>query len=272
MTQRIITGALLIAALIVLLYFGGWVFSIAVCLAFSIAIFEEHRALKQRGYNPVCWVSFAALILSVPVVMLYSYVAIMPILALFSFCALLQITLRTNPNLDDVMFSVLPMLSVVLPGMCIIGIAASQPRSMQLFLLVLLFSLSAFGDSCALFVGTWLGGRKLCPNISPKKTVSGAIGGLVGSTLLAAVVGWIFQLSVPEISFPPVWANLLVGFLGGAAGQVGDLFASMIKRHCNIKDFSNLLPGHGGMLDRLDSILFTALIVYCYRVILLAAF
>ena len=61
---------------------------------------------------------------------------------------------------------------------------------------------------------------------------------------------------------------MLVGLVGGVAGQMGDLFASMVKRHCKIKDFSHIFPGHGGMMDRLDSIVFVAIIIYCYRVIL----
>ena len=268
MTQRVITGILLVAGLIVLLCLGGWVFSIAVCLAFSISVFEELRALERGGHKPVHWVSYAALLAGACVITVYSYLAIMPILTLLIFWALLTVMRRAKPDLVDVMVSVLPMFSVVLPGMCILGIAMVEPRAMQLFFLLLVFGLAAVGDSCALFVGSWLGGPKLCPNISPKKTISGAIGGLLGSTAFAAVAGLVFQLSVPELTFPPLWGNLLVGLLGGVAGQVGDLFASMVKRHCGIKDFSNLLPGHGGILDRMDSIIFTAIIVYCYHIIL----
>ena len=267
MIQRTITGALLVILLIVLLYFGGWVFAAAACLAFSFGIYEYLRALEAGGHKPVRWVSFATLIISAPVVMLYSYLAIMPILIFFAFCALLQIMRRDQPDLIDIMTSVLPMLTVVLPGMCLFALAATEPRSVQLFLLVLLFVVSVAGDTFAYYVGSMVGGPKLCPNISPKKTISGALGGLAGSIVLAAITGLIFQLSVPDVVFPPFWVNLLVGLFGGIAGQMGDLFASMVKRHCGIKDFSNLLPGHGGMLDRLDSLLFTAIVIYCYRVI-----
>ena len=66
---------------------------------------------------------------------------------------------------------------------------------------------------------------------------------------------------------PEWWHYVLLGLIGGVAGQLGDLFASLIKRHCGIKDFSNLFPGHGGMLDRLDSVLFMAIIIFCYRML-----
>ena len=87
--------------------------------------------------------------------------------------------------------------------------------------------------------------------------------------VLAWLVGDVFARVLPTQAFPPMWANILVGVVGGVAGQMGDLFASMVKRHCGIKDFGTLFPGHGGMLDRMDSILFTAIIVYSYRVIVM---
>jgi len=269
MVQRLITGSALTLGLIALLYLGGWVFTIVACLCFTVAIREELHALEQGGHKPLHWVSYATLYVSAPLMMVYSYVVMIPILTVFAFVTLLLIMRRQEPNLVDVMVSVLPMLTVVLPGMCIYGIAAAQPRSMQLFLLVLLFVVSIGGDTFAYFAGVLIGGQKLCPRISPKKTVSGALGGLLASILLAMLVGWIFTRSVPEVQFPPYWANLLVGLFGGIAGQMGDLFASMVKRHCGVKDFGHWLPGHGGMLDRMDSIVFTAIIVYCYRVILL---
>ena len=64
--------------------------------------------------------------------------------------------------------------------------------------------------------------------------------------------------------FPPFWADMAVGLIAGLAGQLGDLFASMVKRHCRIKDFSHIFPGHGGMLDRMDSIVFAMIVIYCY--------
>ena len=119
----------------------------------------------------------------------------------------------------------------------------------------------------AYFVGMRYGRVKLNPTISPKKTVEGAIGGLVGSTLTALVIFII--ASILGMSPPSVIHFLIIGLCGGFVGQVGDLFASIIKRHCQIKDFGHIFPGHGGMMDRLDSILFVAVFIYTYYLLFL---
>ena len=257
MIQRCITGAVLVALLAGVLFVGSWLFALAAFLCLSLALYEELTALSRGGHYPVWWTSFAGLAISVPLMMFYSSLVIIPILALLSFIVLLVVMRRENPDLVDICMSELPMLTVVLPGMCLFGILDTEPRSLQALLLVLVFAIAVGGDTFAYFVGSAIGGPKLCPHISPNKTVVGAR---------------IFTLCFPDFSgFPPIWADMLCGLFGGIAGQMGDLFASMVKRHCKIKDFGHIFPGHGGMLDRLDSIVFTAIIVYSYRVILLAS-
>jgi phosphatidate cytidylyltransferase len=269
MTQRIVTGALLLIALAGLMLLGGWYFAAAAFVAVSMCIYEELRALKKHDHRPVCWTSYVALALSVPLMMYYSSVVIIPTLSIVFFCVLVQIMRRDEPKLMDVMVSALPMLTIVLPGMCLFGILDTSLRRMQAMMLTMVFAIAVGGDTFALFTGVWIGGKKLCPSISPHKTVAGAIGGLVGSISMAWLVGYVFASVLPTQAFPPMWANIAVGVVGGVAGQMGDLFASMVKRHCGIKDFGTLFPGHGGMLDRMDSILFTAIIVYSYRVIVM---
>ncbi len=99
-------------------------------------------------------------------------------------------------------------------------------------------------------------GPKLCPAVSPNKTISGAVGGLIGSLLAALLVGGLVWLFAGEsrMLLPAWWHYVLLGLIGGAVGQIGDLFASLIKRHCRIKDFSELFPGHGGLGVVADSV------------------
>ncbi len=113
-------------------------------------------------------------------------------------------------------------------------------------------------DSCAYFVGTAFGKHRLYPQISPKKSIEGALGGFAGSVLSALiVVPWL----IPEVS---ALSAAGAGALVGVFGQLGDLFESMVKRSAEIKDSGTLFPGHGGMLDRLDSLLFAFPCVYFY--------
>jgi len=121
--------------------------------------------------------------------------------------------------------------------------------------------ITAFGtDIFAYFSGFLFGKHKLCPKLSPKKTVEGAIGGVIGSTVLCMVFAWILY---PEL----IWHCLVIGLVGSVFSQAGDLTASAFKRKMGIKDYSNLIPGHGGMLDRIDSVLFTAPFIYYYVII-----
>jgi phosphatidate cytidylyltransferase len=269
MTQRILTAVLMIIGLSALLFLGGWYFAVAALVAVTLCVYEELRAIRGCNYHPVQWVSYAALAASVPLMMYFSSVVIIPLVAIVGFLVLLSIMNRPEPRLSDVAMSLLPVLTLVLPGMCLFGILDTPLRRMQAMLLTMVFAIAVGGDTFALFTGMLVGGKKLCPNISPHKTVAGAIGGLLGSILMAWLVGYIFATVLPTQAFPPMWANIVVGAVGGVAAQMGDLFASMVKRHCGVKDFGNLFPGHGGMLDRMDSILFSAIIVYSYRVLVM---
>ncbi len=130
-------------------------------------------------------------------------------------------------------------------------------------ILVWLIFLTAFGtDVMAYFSGFAFGKHKLCPNISPKKTVEGSVGGALGSLILCGLFGYFI---IPEL----IYHCMIIGFLGGIISQFGDLTASIFKRKMGIKDYGNLIPGHGGILDRFDSVMFTAPLVYYYISIVL---
>lgn len=126
--------------------------------------------------------------------------------------------------------------------------------------LVLIPFISAWcADAGAYFIGSKFGKHKLAPSISPKKSVEGAFGGVAGGILGMIIYGIILhfcKIDVPWIAF------IVIGFLGSFFGLLGDLFLSYIKRDCKIKDFGNFLPGHGGVLDRFDSVLFVVPVCY----------
>ena len=140
--------------------------------------------------------------------------------------------------------------------------------------ILLLLLVSAFTDTFAYLIGSMLKGPKLCPTISPNKTVSGAVGGVIGGMLGATVVlccsvfDW---LNVPTLSTSMglnIMHYLIIGLVGALFTQLGDLIASYAKRQCEIKDFGKILPGHGGILDRIDGMMLNAVFLYVYLLIL----
>src|SRR6056297_387105 len=125
----------------------------------------------------------------------------------------------------------------------------------------LIFLIAWSTDTFAYFTGLLLGRNKLAPEISPKKTIEGAIGGVLGSALCTFAYATVF---IPQMSS----VSIIFGVFGSIVSQIGDLNASIIKRRNGVKDFGNLIPGHGGILDRFDSILFTAPFVYVLYIFL----
>ena len=128
------------------------------------------------------------------------------------------------------------------------------PGGMLLLMPVLLTWASDIG---AFFVGRAIGGPKLIPAVSPSKTVAGAIGGLAASILVAWLAARLLLRPVAQLAFAPPLGTVIFGAMISVAAQVGDLFESLLKREAGVKDSSTLIPGHGGVLDRFDSLLFT---------------
>lgn len=134
------------------------------------------------------------------------------------------------------------------------------------FYVIIALGVAWLSDTGAYFTGSFFGKHKLCPEISPKKTVEGAVGGFVVSMAGICLVAFGFQLwSLPESVLVSYWHLLLIAFLGSALSILGDLSFSLMKRGCHIKDFGNVIPGHGGILDRFDSVVFVAPFV-CYAI------
>lgn len=128
--------------------------------------------------------------------------------------------------------------------------------------MVWLIFLSSWGcDTCAYCVGMLIGKHKMSPKLSPKKSVEGAIGGVVGAALLTVIYGMIFKNAM-GVTTQHVWIMAAISAVGALISMVGDLTASAIKRNYEIKDYGKLIPGHGGILDRFDSVIFTAPMIY----------
>lgn len=129
------------------------------------------------------------------------------------------------------------------------------------FIVWLIFICSWGCDTCAYCVGVLIGKHKMSPKLSPKKSIEGAVGGLVGASLIGAGYGYVVSRYI-DMDVNIVAGFAIISAVGGLISMVGDLAASAIKRNHEIKDYGTLIPGHGGILDRFDSVIFTAPCIY----------
>lgn len=162
-------------------------------------------------------------------------------------------------------------LAVTFLGLFYVGIMLSFIYQVRILeggaWIVWLIFIGAWGsDTCAYAVGILLGKHKLAPRLSPKKSIEGSIGGVVGAALIGFLYATIFRSHITGIAQPQL-IYAIIGACSSILSQLGDLAASAIKRNHDIKDYGKLIPGHGGILDRFDSIIFTAPIVYYLTVL-----
>lgn len=265
---RIASAAIGIVYLIFAFYMGGWVFDLSVLAVTLIAVYEFYTAVRHRGYNPLPWVGYLFIFWLFCCIVLnlrYSHTILLSALLAAFFCLFLTVVSKRWNLLD----ACLTVFGIVYPGMAFMSLVLLYDAEIYgKYLLIFTLIVTWATDTFAYFIGLGLGKNKLCPRISPKKTVEGSIGGVLGSLIAGIVVGMVFnrfyELDIGYIHY------IVISLLCGITSQMGDLSASSIKRFCNIKDFGRILPGHGGMLDRFDSILFTVPVVYSYYLLFLS--
>lgn len=268
MRQRIVTGICLIALLAAFVYLGGWWLRAAVLLLVALSMHEMYAAFRHKGLRPV------PVGMALPVLLLVAEIfvaeasrmeAAMAALVLLSAVGVAVVVLSGRAEGERMYATIVPL---IYPGaFYILLFSLLRGDEMETTLpLVLMFLVPSMNDCFALFAGLALGKHKLAPQISPKKTVEGAIGGLIAAVVLAMVlpplVCAIGRVSAQQLR--PMWQYALFGLASGVLSQVGDLVASLVKRDCGIKDFGKIFPGHGGVMDRLDGILFAALACYLF--------
>jgi len=260
----------LIAAPIII-WIIGWsheyVFDAVIAIVAVLALYEFLDLGKHKGYElpvPLCIVIMLILIAAFVVedisVEFGVFAALLIIPASYVFS-------RRKPLEDSLPSSAIAVLATTYVGMLsgsLIRLRNDFPVGWKLvfFLLLVVW----MGDSGAYYVGKTFGRHKLSPRISPKKTIEGLAGGMATSVIAAVVIHFTF---FPEF---PLFHAIIAGVILSFAGVVGDLAESMWKRSADVKDSGTLLPGHGGFLDRFDSILFTAPILYCYWTLIVHGF
>ncbi len=270
MKKRLITAAVGIAFFIVILFFsGGIVLNIAVSILSVIAIWEIFIATKYINNIPLLIVNmvfaFAVPFFRTP----YSNDASKVCILLF-IIALFVIMLKQKVKIEHIglVFMMNVVISFAFSSIIYLrDLPESEVYNLQpidgAFFIVFAVGGAWIADAGAYFVGRFLGKHKMAPTISPHKTWEGAVGGIVanvaGLMLISFVYSMFYLKDAGHINYIAV---AIYGVLCAVAAIVGDLAMSFIKRSCNIKDFGNIMPGHGGVLDRFDSLLLVAPLLY----------
>ena len=260
MKTRIISGLIMIPLLAVI-YFGGPVLIIGTFLIGIIGIREFYGAFEKAKVKPSYGVANISILALYAVNLFFReytqlYMLWFVLVVILSFLYMFNIK---NRKLNDGFVTLIGIFYVIFLSFHVVLIDQTGAYN----ILIWLVFITAFGtDIFAYFTGYLLGKHKLCPDISPKKTIEGAIGGLIGSVLLSGVFGYIFCREFFIMC-------LIIGVVGSVMSQLGDLSASIVKRKLDVKDYGNLIPGHGGILDRFDSVIFTAPTVY-YSIVILS--
>lgn len=256
--KRIITAVVGIAIAIFVINYGQWLFAATVSMLSMIAWHEYCNMMERQGRLQLYWLGLiGVLLLQMSTWLGNSYETNM-IVFLFVLLALAKVVLSyPSFNLPNAAFSVFGFIYVGLSFSYIISIRFIDYTVLPgtYFLWLTLIGTWA-SDTFAYFVGSKLGKKKLCPALSPGKTREGAIGGLAGCIISVTVLGYIINISIAH--------SLALGAIIGIAAPIGDLAESALKRFFGVKDSGNILPGHGGVLDRFDSVMFSVPVVYYY--------
>lgn len=277
MLKRVITGAVFTAIILGGIYLRGWALRALMLAAMLIGMFEVYRAIKKTGAKPAEWAGYVYAVLAIVLEALAQLPnapewlktmnAPATALVIGLLLGLSVIVLRGRVDFPALSATVLPM---AYPGFLFSMLASLQDipnAAMALAALLIAFFLASINDVFALFTGMALGKHKLSPEISPKKTIEGSIGGLIASAVFAMLVAWLLdwaqaagvaqalRIGEAEAEFS-ILGFAIMGVFAGAMSQIGDLTASLVKRHCGVKDYGTIFPGHGGIMDRFDGILF----------------
>lgn len=258
-------GAILLSPLLIFLFLGGIYLKILTMILALLGTYEFYKVLKVKKINTINYVGYALCLiyyLTIGSNINYKLTFFILILALLLLLCIPIIDL--DYNFLDVAATLLGFLYI---SVFFSFITLTSMKKYGEFLVWIIFISSWLCDTAAYYSGRYLGKHKLCPKISPKKTIEGSIGGLLGSIFGCFIFGIIiFKYGGVKI---PIYHYIIIGLLSGILGQFGDLVASSIKRYVDVKDYSNLIPGHGGILDRFDSILFSSVVVFYYLTFIL---
>ena len=253
MKTRILSAAVALVLLFTVLLCGNLlVLKIAVGIIAAIGLYELYRAF---GYQNHKGLTGLGMLLGFLIPFLPSVMSVITVLFVYALAGIATMVFCPEKlSFSDITNFLVFLIYVPCSLCCLVQVRETEFGAYAIWLIL---GGAWLTDTFAYFVGCAFGKRKLCPLISPHKTVAGAVGGVTGTAVSALIYGMVLNRFFPVSLIPLVCLGICLGIVA----QFGDLTASKIKRERGIKDFGNLMPGHGGVIDRFDSILFTAPVV-----------
>ncbi len=256
MKTRVISGIVMVPLLLII-YFGSYPLLIAAAAIAYVGVTEFYNGFEAMDVHPSKPIAYVmiTLLYAGHLILGYNPTFLMAWVILSVMISMIYAWRVTERKPYDAVATLTALVYITLFSYHMVVIDnTSYPRMTWLVVI------AAFGsDICAYFAGYFLGKHKMAPNLSPKKTIEGGIGGVLGSAVLCGIFGYFF--------YPSMMVHcMVIGVLGGMVAEAGDLTASMFKRGMGIKDYGKLIPGHGGIMDRFDSVIFVAPVV-CYYIL-----
>ena len=263
--KRIITGVVGICVLVPFIIFSGsWPLVLLNVLMSTIAVYELLKCTGMLKKLAVALPSFAVALEAQLLVRVFDadkYLAVMLLSYMAFAVAMMTVSVfsKGEIKLSDLAQSVL-MTVYVSFGFASLILLRDMNKKFGIVLFLLAFMIPWICDAMAYFVGVFFGKHKMIPDVSPKKTVEGAIGGIVGTVVVTAIFGIVMHIGFGK---EPSYLLLLgLALVGGFVSQWGDLIASLLKREYGVKDYGSLFPGHGGVMDRFDSLFSVSIFIY----------
>ncbi|MCR4787486.1 MAG: phosphatidate cytidylyltransferase [Lachnospiraceae bacterium] len=282
--KRLISGIVLVILLVAITIPGGYILWGALLLLSLIAHRELLRAVRLCGHlkseetltgnkNTIGCFSDLEIMGYLGIIFYYLMMLLWPDTHVLLCCApiiliaysFLYVFSFPKYRADQIMMS---FFCVMYAPMMLSFIYLTRSLEYGQYLVWMIFVCSWASDTCAYCVGMLFGKHRLAPVLSPKKSIEGAIGGIAGSAIVGFLISYFWyknNMDVPGIT----WMTVIIAALGSMLSQVGDLAASAIKRNFEIKDYGRIIPGHGGIMDRFDSVIFTAPVIYFLTLIMI---
>ena len=265
--KRWITAVIAVPLIFFLVFSGSPILLSFILIVVAIIALWEYFRIIFKGHQRLIYYLALSAYLSAIAIIVSAYFSRLDLVPLFLFLDVLFAGMvsmpmfKANPHLPDLIAKQVLSVIYIPTFLSFLVLLRNDVEGVGWVFFVL--CVVAGGDVGAYYIGSYFGRYKLCPAVSPNKTIEGALGGICANLIIGLIFAFLF---IDGLNWP---LALIIAVIVGITGQLGDLFESQFKRASKVKDSSNLLPGHGGMLDRIDALLFAAPMTYILKKIIL---